>query len=124
MIFDAHVHLGLHEPFGPYEASEWQFETNMFGPEEFIPMMDAHGIQKAVMMLTKQAGDNMKENDEIARWSQKYPDRLIGCAILYPGIPNVADELERLVKNGIRYLKLHSYAQNYLPYLPFSHPFK
>ena len=122
MIFDAHVHLGRHEPFGPYERTEWQFPTNMFGPDEFIKMMDAHGIQKAVVMSTKQAGDNMRENEEIAQWARQHPDRLVGCAILYPGIPDASAVLERLVSQGIRYLKLHPYAQNYLPYLPFVHP--
>ncbi|MFX0204307.1 MAG: amidohydrolase family protein [Candidatus Hodarchaeota archaeon] len=122
MIFDMHVHLGRHEPYGPYEKIEWVPPTSMFGPKEYIELMDKFGIQKAAIMSTKQTGDLTKVNEEIAQWARQYPKRFIGCAIMYPGGPNAPDELERLVKLGIRYLKLHPYAQNYLPYLPFVHP--
>ena len=90
-IIDAHNHIGSRKGRKGQTA------------EEIIAKMDASGINQAVVFPYVQ----YPNNDYIIESIRKYPDRLIGFAVLDHRNPDQDKEFERLVlEGGIRGLKL------------------
>ena len=90
-IIDAHNHIGDRRGRKGQKA------------EEIIAQMDQSGIDKAVVFSYVQ----YPNNDYIANSVSKYPDRLIGFAVLDHSLPHPEMELKRAVtKLGLKGLKL------------------
>jgi predicted TIM-barrel fold metal-dependent hydrolase len=126
MIIDGHAHMGgtcnwasyeIHKistPLGPVEY---------FGPEVFLKIMDSLKIDKAVVTTTKPWGDP-KDNDDIAKIANRFPDRFIAVPWINPLRENALDDFKRYVKDyGMKGLKLHPPANGYYVHMPFVHPF-
>jgi len=98
-IVDAHTHVDEVPEFGWIDP-----------PEKLIPLLDAAGIARAVIMTyTEAPAVNPHALDYIAQAVARYPDRLIGFARMHPGYGDEAMRLfERAIKElGMKGLKLH-----------------
>lgn len=90
-IIDAHNHIGFRKGRTAQKM------------DDIIQKMDQSGIDQAVVFSYVQ----YPNNDYIAEAVKKYPDRLIGFAVLNHTLPNQEEELERCVKElGLKGLKL------------------
>jgi predicted TIM-barrel fold metal-dependent hydrolase len=90
-IIDAHNHIGARRGRKGQSA------------EEIVAKMDQSGIDQAVVFPYVQ----YPNNDYISESAKKYPDRLIGFAVLDHTLPHPEKELEHAVlKLGLRGLKL------------------
>jgi predicted TIM-barrel fold metal-dependent hydrolase len=94
-ILDAHNHIGYSVAYGELSA------------EDLIKQMDAAKIDMAVVFSINVAGK--VDNDYVAKSVKKYPNRLIGFALVDPQWGDDAvNELKRCVtKLGMKGLKLH-----------------
>lgn len=99
VIIDAHTHIDRVPEFGWIDP-----------PEKLIPLLDAAGISKAVVMsYTEAPAVNPHSLDYIAEAVVRYPDRLIGFARIHPGYGDAAVRLldHAIMKLGMKGLKLH-----------------
>ena len=96
MIFDIHAHVG-----------ETKFGHRTITAETILRLMDAAGIDRAILLPTISTGRVMpaeKMRAEVA----KAPDRLVGFALVNPKDPDaVRDFEEAVVTYGARGLKIH-----------------
>jgi len=80
-------------------------------PEETIAEMDAAGIKRAVL-----CGGSLKENFEIAKIIDRFPDRFVGIAGCRPDIDGITDSYrgvrEALSSMGLKGLSLGPYIMN------------
>jgi predicted TIM-barrel fold metal-dependent hydrolase len=98
MIIDFHTHVDEAPAFGWIDP-----------PEKIIGLLDAAGIDRAVIMTyTDLPGANPEALDYIVDAAARYPDRLIPFVRLNP---NYRDEmpaiLERAIAAGVRGVKTH-----------------
>jgi hypothetical protein len=99
VIIDFHTHIDHAETYGWLDP-----------PEKLNPLLDAAGIDRAVVMTyVDLPGSNPEAIEYIAAVVERYPDRLIGFVRLSP---NHRDEaraaLDRAVlEHGFRGIKLH-----------------
>ena len=98
MIIDCHSHIGYR--IGAY-----------YSGEELIASMDKAGVDRAVAFYQcEEPLDNMYVVDVAA----KYPDRIIGFALLNPWSYQAAEELSKLTTfHGLRGLKLNPTRHGY-----------
>ena len=98
-IVDAHTHVE--------EVPELGWEDS---PEKLLPLLDAAGISRAVIMgYTEAPAVNPGALEYLAGVVAQYPDRLVGFARLHP---NYGEEAVRLLDRaitelGMKGLKLH-----------------
>lgn len=86
-IIDYHAHL------------EWDQKTNTYDIEGCLADMDKYGIDKR--MVSALYGYSIKEqNDVVMDMVRKYPDRIIGCAIINPKERYCIEETKRIVESG------------------------
>ncbi len=116
-IIDYHQHL--YSPVaGPISIPGWKGVT----ADELIPLMDAAGIRRAVVLSTAYSLANphkppvpderdaiRKDNDWTSAEVAKYPDRLIGFCSVNPLRSYAVEEIDRCAKDSnLRTgLKLH-----------------
>ena len=83
-IFDTHTHLGkaLHSGRSMDSAS-------------MLRHMDAHGIDRSLLIPFPVVKDHRAAHDEIARAVRAHPDRLTGCACVPAYHADFRDELRR-----------------------------
>ncbi len=92
MILDCHNHIGYR--IGAY-----------FSAEELIDWMDKAGVDKAVAFAQCELPI---DNNYVAEVAAKYPDRIIGFALLNPWDYQAAEDLSRLTTQcGLKGLKLN-----------------
>jgi predicted TIM-barrel fold metal-dependent hydrolase len=113
-IIDAHTHI-------PGQALS---TVPGFGPEAFIELLDANGIDKAwVFTLDGLYFDPAPHNDFLKEFCSVDPDRLIPFCTIHPRYPNAVAELRRCVHElGMKGVKLHPWAQAFSPIDPFMDP--
>lgn len=110
-----HVHLSNSWPMEKWSLSQWpgthQF---MHTSEQFIDKMDKckPKIDKAIIfnfrtLQSESINAMRKENDYILKTVEEFPDRFIGACLIDPSWDNHAiDELNRVVKKGLRVVKI------------------
>ncbi|HEY4099134.1 MAG TPA: amidohydrolase family protein [Baekduia sp.] len=94
--FDAHTHIGHHDPDG-YEAD----------PEELIEALDVTGQQKALVFAMQEPDGYRGPNDWVLRSCVESGGRLVGLARIDPNAPDAMDEAHRTLAAGARGFKLH-----------------
>ncbi len=111
--FDMHTHL----PGTMFGASPWPIA-------EFLAMLDAAGIARAVVMTVDGIfGDFVAANDLLVAQAREAPDRLIPFCTVDPYHPGAVAELRRAVLElGCRGLKLHPPLQGFPPLLDEMQP--
>jgi len=96
MIFDIHAHFG-----------ESKFTDKLITAETILSIMDASGIDKAILLPTISTG-RVLPSSIMQREVQKSPDRLVGFALVNPKESNAVDDFEDAVVNyGAKGLKIH-----------------
>lgn len=98
-IVDAHTHVDEVPEFGWFDPAD-----------KLIPLLDAAGISKAIIMTyTEAPAVNPHALDYVADAVARYPDRLIGFARMHPGYGDQAVRLfdRAITELGMKGLKLH-----------------
>ena len=111
MIIDAHAHADEYKLFG------W-----MDPPELVISLMDRAGIDISVITTYAEAPGNRSAVDNLVRYVDMYPDRLIGFVRMDPkGADEAVRVFEHTIKNypRIKGMKLHPISNLIKPYSPF-----
>jgi predicted TIM-barrel fold metal-dependent hydrolase len=94
--FDAHTHIGHHDPDG-YEAD----------PEELIEAMDVAGQQRALVFAMQEPDGYRGPNDWVFRACAESGGRLVPLARIDPKGPGALEEAKRSLDAGARGFKLH-----------------
>jgi predicted TIM-barrel fold metal-dependent hydrolase len=94
--FDAHTHIGHHDPDG-YEAD----------PEELLEGLDVAGQQRALVFAMQEPDGYAGPNDRVLAACAASGGRLEALARIDPNVPGVMDEARRLLAAGARGFKLH-----------------
>ena len=118
---DAHVHitpasaLGSRNerfdtevmPYGYLKMKDSGFYTmppyvhdSQFTEDTLIHMMDAYGVEKAVILQSLMS----PQNEEIAKAVEKYPDRLSGAMVIEP-VEGWCEAMEYWNQRGLRVIK-------------------
>lgn len=97
MIIDFHAHIGQSKIFGGRYAEA----------KSVIQVMDAHGIDRAVLLPTA-SSVNTRYWEDSAAAAKEFPDRFFGFVLINPRQPGAPERLERAVADhGLRGVKLH-----------------
>ncbi len=97
-VFDTHTHLGAARHSGRTQTVE-----------ELLRSMDAHGVDRSVVIPFPVVEDHRAQHDLIGEAVRVHSDRLIGCACIPPFLPEseFREELKRCVESwGFKALKL------------------
>jgi uncharacterized protein len=94
--FDAHTHIGHHDPDG--------FEAD---PEELIAALDAAGQQRALVFAMQEPDGYRAPNDWVLRSCAESGGRLVPLARIDPKAPDAMQEARRCLAAGARGFKLH-----------------
>lgn len=126
LITDCHIHL---TPMQMLKPSFVQLIEKMPGfarlaeftrsPQEFLKYLDAAGIDRAVLINCVDP-DVMGCPSEINEWVADYckaaPARLLPCGSIHPlQTPDIAAEIDRILRLGLRLIKLHPPHQMFYP---------
>jgi predicted TIM-barrel fold metal-dependent hydrolase len=109
-VFDTHTHIGTARHSG-----------RTFTAEQMLRSMDAHGIDRSLLIPFPVVDDYRSQHDEIGAAVRQWPDRFAGAACLYPFVTEgvFRDEVTRCAEtHGFRALKLQPMFQ---PLNPVSH---
>jgi len=101
---DAHMHVS---PSGKWIESPLKPPVPDT-PEDVIAAMDAHGIEIGVIVPTTPS-----HNGFILECQERYPGRLIGCAMVNPGDEDAPVQLKKWINKGLRGLKFHPIMQQF-----------
>ncbi len=97
-LFDTHTHVGRARHSG-----------RVYSEDELLREMDRFGVDVSMVIPYPVVDDAREAHDEIGRAVLAHPDRLVGCACLYPYIPEqyFREEVRRCRETyGFRALKL------------------
>jgi uncharacterized protein len=95
-IFDTHTHLGTARHSG-----------RTMGVDSMLRQMDAHGVDRSLLIPFPVVEDERAAHDEIAMAVRAHPDRFAGCACLHPWSNHFQQELKRCSEElGFGTLKL------------------
>jgi uncharacterized protein len=94
--FDAHTHIGHHDPDG-YEAD----------PEELIAALDVAGQRRALLFAMQEPDGYREPNDWVLRSCAASDGRLLALGRIDPKAPDALDEAHRVLEAGARGFKLH-----------------
>jgi predicted TIM-barrel fold metal-dependent hydrolase len=94
--FDAHTHIGHHDPDG--------FEAD---PEELIAALDAGGQQRALVFAMQEPDGYREPNNWVLRSCAASAGRLVGLGRIDPNAPDALAEARRCLEGGARGFKLH-----------------
>lgn len=96
MIVDAHAHIG-----------RTKFVGENLDAGRVLKVMDAAGIDKAILLPALSAGEPLSA-DMVAEEVSKAPDRLVAFAAVNPKAKNAVDKFEEaVIKYGAKGLKIH-----------------
>jgi uncharacterized protein len=126
-IIDIHIHIQPLHMFKP-EALELikrgrkdyaEVERYSSDPHAFLKFLDTLGIERAGLInyvSPEVIGFGPEVNDWIANYCSSAPDRLLAFGSVHPKyVIDAGAEVDRLVKIGIRGLKVHPSHQVYSP---------
>ena len=85
-ILDTHTHIGIARHSG-----------RRYSADELLRDMDRHGVDMSMVIPFPVVDDWSATHDEIGRAVASHPDRLVGCACMYPYVAQVEfrDEMRR-----------------------------
>ena len=86
---------------GGFQAMPPYLTDSCFSAEALIALMDAYGVEQAILQQTPLA----PQNEETARAVERYPDRLSGAMLLEPR-EGWREEMEYWYGRGLRSVKL------------------
>lgn len=103
MIIDFHAHI------------ERDIVTKSYQFDDVIRDMDENGID--IRMVSALEGKSIRcQNDEVAGFVGRYPDRLLGCGVINPKEDDCIREAERIAAMPeIRALEFNSWEYGFLP---------
>ena len=119
MITDCHVHIQPVELFNPAALALMKKSRRDFdqvaaycrSPKAFLGYLDRIGIDRAVLInyvAPDVIGFTSAVNEFIADYVKENPRRLIPCGSVHPRhTANVLADMERIVRLGIRLIKIH-----------------
>jgi hypothetical protein len=99
-IIDIHAHAG------PWS---WEYKPGN-DLNRLIQLMDLLGVEKSCVSSSEAivGGDHIRGNEELAVKLQKYPERLIGFAVINPQFDDCQYYIDHCIRNlGYRGLKIH-----------------
>jgi hypothetical protein len=94
--FDAHTHIGHHDPDG--------FEAD---PEELIEALDVAGQQRALLFAMQEPDGYREPNARVLRACAESGGRLVALGRIDPNAPDAMEEARRCLDDGARGFKLH-----------------
>lgn len=94
--FDAHTHIGHHDPDG--------FEAD---PEELVEALDAAGQQRALVFAMHEPDGYRGPNDWVLRSAAESGGRLVALGRIDPNAPDAMEEAHRCLEDGAVGFKLH-----------------
>ena len=103
-VYDCHVHTGYFPGTTAFNSSA----------EALCSIMDRMKIKKSVVSATEAIKGNFKDgNDYVVNVVAKYPDKLLGYAVVNPNYPDgTVDEIKRCRGKNMVGIKIHpSYAR-------------
>ena len=118
-ITDCHVHIQPVEMFKPAALEAMKRKRTNYdqviefcrSPKKFLQHLDAVGVERAVLInyvAPEVMGFTPEVNDFVANYCKESPSRLIPCGSIHPRhTQNVLADTERIVRLGIRMLKIH-----------------
>jgi predicted TIM-barrel fold metal-dependent hydrolase len=118
-ITDCHVHIQPVEMFKPAALEAMKRKRANYdqviefcrSPKKFLQHLDSIGIERAVLInyvAPEVMGFTPEVNDFVADYCKESPARLIPCGSIHPRhTQNVLAEMERIVRLGIRMIKIH-----------------
>jgi len=119
MITDCHIHISPLEMFKPValglmranRANFAQIEEFCRSPKAFLKFLDASGVDRAVLInyvAPEVIGFTDGVNQFVSDYVKEDPRRLLSCGSLHPRhSSNILSDVERLVRLGIRMIKIH-----------------
>jgi uncharacterized protein len=126
-VIDIHVHICPYRQFKPQAIAltrrghpGWaQVEEFCDQPSAFLRHMDSAGVERAGLInyvSPDVTGVGAEANDWVARYASADPSRLLAFGSVHPRVTaDCAAEMDRLVKMGIRALKIHPSHQWFAP---------
>ena len=107
LVVDAHAHLGAY--------SEGRMYIPTPDEDTMVRLMDRMGVDVACISSLEAMSDFRTGNERTARAVRKYPDRLVGLAVVNPHYPEeVGPELERCFEElGMKGIKIHPTCNDY-----------
>jgi predicted TIM-barrel fold metal-dependent hydrolase len=69
----------------------------MFPPETILQAMDAHGVERCILIQGSIYG---YFNQPVSAAVNKHPDRFMGCMLVDPKRPDVAAEIRHYIEAG------------------------
>jgi predicted TIM-barrel fold metal-dependent hydrolase len=126
-IIDIHIHIQPLEMFKPHALRLIEHGRRDYAdvvkysasPAEFLKFLDEAGIERAGLInyvSPEVIGFTPEVNDWIARYCSANPARLLAFGSVHPRcVPDAGAEVDRLVKLGIRGLKVHPSHQLFAP---------
>lgn len=126
-VWDCHVHIQPHWMLKPGvldilrlgTGQAETIDTYIRNPGKFVEYLDSVGVEKAGLVnyvAPKTMGFGPKVNDFLHDYCQGYPDRVYGYAGILPKQKDDARrEMNRILRLGIRALKLHPPHQLFYP---------
>ena len=124
-VTDCHVHINpvwemlpaTRALIGQHPAAA-DYESYLKSPGRFLEYLDRCGVDRAVIVnyvSPEVIGYTEKANDFSVEFCAIAPDRLVAVGSVLPTRPDAGAEVERLVRHGIRALKLHPPHQLFSP---------
>ena len=119
MITDCHVHIQPVEMFKPAALALMKKKRPNFdqiveycrSPRAFLKYLDSVGIDRAVLInyvAPELMGFTPAVNEFVVKYCREAPRRLIPCGSVHPRhTANVVDDMEQIVRSGIRMIKIH-----------------
>jgi predicted TIM-barrel fold metal-dependent hydrolase len=119
LITDCHVHIQPLEMFKPEALALMKKKRPEFAdieefsrsPQKFLAYMDKIGLDRAVLInyvAPEVLGFTAEVNPWIVEYCKADPERLLSCGSIHPRhTPDVQTELDKIVRLGIRLLKIH-----------------
>jgi predicted TIM-barrel fold metal-dependent hydrolase len=119
ILTDCHVHIQPLEMFRPAALATMKRKRANFdeiaeycrSPKKFLGHLDAIGIDRAVLInyvAPELMGFTSEVNDFVANYVKEDPKRLIPCgSVDARSCENVEAEMQKVVRLGIRMLKIH-----------------
>jgi len=119
LITDCHVHIEPCEMFKPAalelmkkkRANFEEIESYCRSPKAFLDYLDRCGVERAALInyvAPEVIGFTPAVNDFVASYVKENPRRLIACGGVHPRhTSNILADVERLLRMGIRMIKIH-----------------
>ena len=107
MIIDVHAHIGV---------SWFAWSDRFMNVDELIELYDKYQVDKACVNSWSIGYDPVAGNKEVFEAVKKYPDRLIGFAVISPRFRRelVEQEIDKCINDyGMKGLKLHPTINGY-----------